>query len=43
MDQQTIGGNDMAKEKEEKTNKNSSIHWYPGHMAKATREIEERV
>ena len=33
----------MAKEKEEKTNKNSSIHWYPGHMAKATREIEERV
>ena len=19
------------------------IHWFPGHMAKATREIEERV
>ena len=32
----------MAKEKEEKV-KNSSIHWYPGHMAKATREIEDRV
>lgn len=30
----------MAKEKEERK---SAIHWFPGHMAKATREIEDRV
>ena len=30
----------MAKEKEERK---SAIHWFPGHMAKATREIEESV
>lgn len=28
---------------ENKQQKAANIHWYPGHMAKATREIEERV
>lgn len=33
----------MAKEQEEKVFHKTSINWFPGHMAKAKREIKEKI
>lgn len=33
----------MAKEQEEEVFHNTSINWFPGHMAKAKREIKEKI